>query len=75
MFVLIKHQLRQEKQGKDTAVSEAVEAREAEINSTWSDKLNKAVASAEQRWQTQYKTLEEDYQVLEKNLNTLKACE
>lgn len=61
----MKRKLRKERQSGDADASSRIENMESELTASWTDKLQRAVANNDQRWELKYKNLEEDYNDLE----------
>ena len=56
---------RKEKQSQDSDTAAKLEDQETELTASWTEKLQRAVAAADTRWDNKYKSLEEDYNDLE----------
>eukprot|EP00035_Acanthoeca_spectabilis_P035394 m.34358 g.34358 ORF g.34358 m.34358 type:complete len:1191 (+) comp7311_c0_seq1:52-3624(+) len=61
----MKRNLRKERQSGDADATHRIESMEAELTASWTDKLQRAVANNDSRWEMKYKNLEEDYNDLE----------
>lgn len=55
----LKRKSRKEKQVGDADIAARLETMEAELTSSWTDKLQRAVANNDSRWEIKYKNLEE----------------